>query len=187
MGGPMGLDQRSAFPHLSREIELLRACLANGTPVLGICRGAELLAVAAGGRVFAGPVRELGWHTLSTTEEARTDPLFRTVPNNFTALEWHSDYYDLPANATPLARSEQYEAHAFRIGTSAYGLLFHVEVTSGMGLDWIASFAEDVSSFTHSEKDQLLAQTAVEAKRLEEIARPIFIAFADIVRARAEG
>jgi len=39
--------QRDAF-----EIELVRICLAAGLPVLGICRGAQIINIAAGGDIY---------------------------------------------------------------------------------------------------------------------------------------
>ena len=51
LGGPMGVADLGdpAFPWLAAEVELLRQVLRRGQPVIGVCLGAQLLALAAGG------------------------------------------------------------------------------------------------------------------------------------------
>ena len=59
------------YPFLAPEIALLRRLLARDAPVLGICLGSQLLAAAAGARVYPNtrpgpdgepvPAREVGW------------------------------------------------------------------------------------------------------------------------------
>src|SRR5262245_7242780 len=53
MGGPMGVADVGSpeFPFLRQEIELLRHCVTEDAPVLGVCLGAQLLAAAAGAAV----------------------------------------------------------------------------------------------------------------------------------------
>src|SRR5690349_10139613 len=54
MGGPMGVsDAGSArYPFLTAELELLGEAVRRDYPVLGMCLGAQLLAAAAGARVY---------------------------------------------------------------------------------------------------------------------------------------
>src|SRR4051794_14012390 len=61
MGGMMSAASDDGFPSRLAEIVLLRAALDADVPVLGICLGAQLLAAAAGARVYAGPEAEIGW------------------------------------------------------------------------------------------------------------------------------
>lgn len=61
MGGPMGVQDEGAYPWLVAEKALLRAALAGGRGVLGICLGAQLLAEALGGEVRPNPCKEIGW------------------------------------------------------------------------------------------------------------------------------
>src|SRR6185503_19064572 len=76
MGGPMGVADvgNEKYPFLAKEIELLRRLVAADRPVLGICLGAQLLAHAAGAKVYPNvkpgptpqdpttPMPEFGWH-----------------------------------------------------------------------------------------------------------------------------
>ncbi|WP_246144549.1 type 1 glutamine amidotransferase [Actinacidiphila oryziradicis] len=61
MGGPMSAYRDDGFPTQGAELELLRAALAAQVPVLGVCLGAQLLAVAAGGTARPGTGLQVGW------------------------------------------------------------------------------------------------------------------------------
>ncbi len=54
MGGPMGVSDipSGKFPFLQKEVDLLQQFIARDRPVLGICLGAQLLAHAAGAKVY---------------------------------------------------------------------------------------------------------------------------------------
>src|SRR5579863_10294205 len=60
MGGSMGVGDigRPEFPFLEDEVALLKRRVEGDAPVLGVCLGAQLLAHAAGARVY--PMRERG-------------------------------------------------------------------------------------------------------------------------------
>ena len=63
MGGPMGVSDAgdARFPYLAPELALLEKLVARDRPVLGICLGSQLLARAAGARVYPAARREVGW------------------------------------------------------------------------------------------------------------------------------
>jgi GMP synthase (glutamine-hydrolysing) len=127
MGGPMGALDDVEHPHLPAERELIAGCVSRGTPVLGMCLGAQLLAAALGGRVYRGPTPEVGLGTVRLTEDGRRDPVFGPDGPELAVLHWHQDTFELPDGATLLASSAQYRHQAFRVGM-AYGLQFHVEI-----------------------------------------------------------
>src|ERR1700722_11872764 len=54
LGGPMGVSDvgNAKYPYLAQEIELLKRMIAADRPTLGICLGAQLLAHAAGAKVY---------------------------------------------------------------------------------------------------------------------------------------
>src|SRR5690349_13158974 len=54
MGGPQAVYQASAHPFLLAELRLLRDRPQARRTNLGVCLGAQLLAAAAGARVFPG-------------------------------------------------------------------------------------------------------------------------------------
>jgi len=49
-------------------------------------------------------------------------------PEALSVFEWHGEVFDLPADCVALAGSEIAPLQAFRFGSRAYGLLFHLEI-----------------------------------------------------------
>jgi GMP synthase-like glutamine amidotransferase len=128
MGGPMGVHDEKKHPWLVQEKRFIRQSIATGKVVLGICLGAQLIADTMGGKVTANPHKEIGWHTVVMSDEARKSPIFKTLPNEFTAFQWHGDTFSIPQDARRLAYSEACKDQAFEIGR-AIGLQFHLEST----------------------------------------------------------
>lgn len=154
MGGSMGVGDIGdpAHPYLAPEVELLRARLAAGAPVLGICLGAQLMAHAAGARVFPNqrpgppPVRvyEVGWGPVDFLGVEREPALAGLAPREM-MLHWHGDTYDLPVGAVHLASTPACPNQAFRLGTRAFALQFHPELDAGTLESWLASDADYVA------------------------------------------
>ncbi|HTZ11087.1 MAG TPA: type 1 glutamine amidotransferase, partial [Candidatus Margulisiibacteriota bacterium] len=76
LGGPMNVYEEEKHPFLKEEDSFLKEALRQEIPVLGICLGAQLLAKAASARVNKAPQKEIGWSTVTLTEEADCDPFF---------------------------------------------------------------------------------------------------------------
>lgn len=126
LGGPMGAHDDAEHPHLAAERQLLADCAGRGTPVLGVCLGAQLLAAALGARVFRGPHPEIGVGSVRLTPDGQRDPVLGAGGRDLPVLHWHEDTFSLPDGSVPLARTQNY-LQAFRAGR-AYGLQFHVEL-----------------------------------------------------------
>src|SRR5918994_3743443 len=116
-GGAMHPDQEDLHPWLRREHAFLVEELERGTPLFGVCLGAQLIAKAAGGAVRPAPEPEIGWVPV---ERLTADPVLDVLPRRFDAFEWHHYTYDVPVGATELARSGV-TTQAFRLG-SALGI-----------------------------------------------------------------
>jgi GMP synthase-like glutamine amidotransferase len=134
LGGPMSVDDD--LPWLAEERALLRAAVDAGLPVLGVCLGAQQLALALGGEVRRGPAPECGVGEVHLTTAALEDAVFAPAPTPLPCVHWHSDTFSLPPGAVHLARNDAYENQAFRVGARAYGLQFHVEVTASLAAHW---------------------------------------------------
>ena len=56
--------------------------------------------------------------------------------NVLPAFHWHGDTFTLPEGAVLLASSQMYAQQAFRFGSRAYGLQFHVEPDADTWAAW---------------------------------------------------
>jgi GMP synthase-like glutamine amidotransferase len=116
---------------IERHRLLLRAALAAETPVLGVCFGAQALALAAGGDVVLAAQPEIGWVEPESEQEELRGPW----------LSWHFDTIaTLPPGAEQLARSPG-ALQAFRLGRNL-GIQFHPEVTPTIWGWWTDSDPE---------------------------------------------
>jgi GMP synthase (glutamine-hydrolysing) len=59
-------------------------------------------------------------------------------------FHWHGDIFDLPRGGTRLATSGLTAHQAFRHGTNAYGMLFHLEVTLPQINTMVKTFADEL-------------------------------------------
>jgi GMP synthase (glutamine-hydrolysing) len=137
LGGSMSVHDTASHPFLAEEVEMLRSALREGFPVLGICLGAQLLAMASGAEVFPGPSPELGWAEMSLTTEGRQDPVLAGVGDECPVFHWHGDTFSLPSGGVRLASSALTLNQAFRVGRFAYGFQFHLEVEHSMIEEWV--------------------------------------------------
>ncbi len=137
MGGPMGVYEEEKYPFIKEELSLIEKALKAGSPILGICLGAQLMARAAGARVYKGESKEIGWYGVALTEDGLKDPLLEGIGKEFTVFQWHGDTFDLPAGSTLLAKSAEFPNQLVRMGPRAYAVQFHLEVTVEMISQWL--------------------------------------------------
>jgi GMP synthase-like glutamine amidotransferase len=138
-GGAMNVPDEEAHPWLTGEKALLRELRAAGTPMLGVCLGAQLVADAAGAAVGRAPEPEIGWREVERVGE--DDPVLGPLPERFLAFQWHSFEFDLPPGGAALARSPVC-LQAFRAGR-AWGIQFHAEVTGAIVAAWLDDYEKD--------------------------------------------
>ncbi|KPH63637.1 glutamine amidotransferase [Novosphingobium sp. ST904] len=143
MGGPMGVYEQDTHPWIACQMRRLALRLEAGRPTLGVCFGAQMIAAAMGADVYAGPHKEVGFHSVTVHEHVPDSPLrhIASVP----VLHWHGDTFSLPDNVELLASSHLYDHQAFRRGPNILALQFHAE----MGMDprfdaWIEQWPESV-------------------------------------------
>lgn len=123
LGGPMGVADvgKEAYPFLTHEVELLQRMVKVDRPVLGICLGAQLLAHAAGAKVYPSvkmappgghgqppmavepivPLPEIGWLPVTFPFPGGTEPIVMGLHDNVMMFHCHFDTFDLPKLPAP--------------------------------------------------------------------------------------
>jgi GMP synthase-like glutamine amidotransferase len=134
-------DEEETHGWLALELDWLGEQLERGTPLLGVCLGSQLIARAAGARVFRAGEPEVGW--LEVERTGASDPVTDALPERFEAFQWHHYTHELPDGAVELARSRVC-LQAYRLD-SAIGVQFHPEVRAQQVEAWLAEDPDDVA------------------------------------------
>lgn len=176
LGGSMSISDvgTEKYPYLSTEIEVLKRFIAADRPVLGICLGAQLLAFAAGAKVYPNhkpgpqpqdppiPVPEIGWGPVTFPFPGGTEPIVTGMTDNSMMFHWHFDTFDLPklpapANHPPppappppagsalLSSSRLCKNQAFRFKNRLFGFQYHFEFTEPDIEAMIAAGRQDIA------------------------------------------
>src|ERR1700727_782249 len=146
LGGPIGAYEIEAYPFLTSEIALIEHRLSRELPTLGICLGSQLMARALGSRVFAGPVKEIGWGRVELTGEGAASCLSPLRDADSAVLHWHGDSFDLPGGAQRLASNAHYDNQAFAYGRNALALQFHLEADPRQLEEWYVGHAMELAA-----------------------------------------
>lgn len=138
LGGQMGAYDDDVAPWLPGVRQLLRDAVRGGVPVLGICLGAQLLAVACGGRVERGGAgTEAGVVDVIWRPEAAEDALVAGLPSPFPGPSMHDDaIVELPPGAVWVGSTASYPHQVLRVGALAWGVQFHPEVSVATFRSW---------------------------------------------------
>lgn len=145
LGGPMNVNDDREHPWLESERELLETAVQEDLVVLGVCLGAQQLALATGGTASPGPAPEIGPGQVMLTEEGLEDPVLGPAGASFPCMHWHSWTFGLPPGGVRLSGNARFANQAFRVGPRAYGLQFHVEVDVGLAKAWAPLLPQGVA------------------------------------------
>jgi len=151
-GGPWGSAGSRDLPTLSEEIKLTEAKLAEGTPVIGIGLGAQILSLAAGGSCEP---RDLRFEMLNA-KRTRDDALNGFLPDEFHQIIYMRDWPVPPAAAIVLAEDEAGRPVVWQVGDNAYGFCGNPGIKLGMIEDLIMEF-EEVAEGATAKLEQLRA------------------------------
>lgn len=145
LGGPIGVYEEETYPFLKEEIAFLQQRLACGAPLMGICLGAQLIARAAGARVYPSGVKEIGFAPVSLTAAGTASCLapFAAAP---TTLHWHGDTFDLPEGAELLASTAACPNQAFALGRKVIGFQFHPEADCSTLEHWLIGHTVELAA-----------------------------------------
>lgn len=186
MGGPMGVYEEKKYPWITKELMVVEEALRQKKPILGICLGAQLIAKAAGARVYRGPKAEIGWFPIRLDDWFyKRNPLFFQIDSAkpHMVFHWHRDTFDIPVEGYRLAWNEQYRNQAFCFQGNAVGLQFHIEMTEEMIKSWLSN--EDGRHAVIEagyDPETILAEAPSCLPALREMAHKIFYGFASLLR-----
>lgn len=135
LGASPSVNDVGIAPWFDREIALIRDADAHNVPILGVCFGAQALAVALGGSVARATEPEIGWFEVNTTDPDLVEP--------GPWLEWHVDAITPPPGATTIATTKTC-VQAYTVGPHV-AVQFHPEVTDGNVTSWCAGDAKTVA------------------------------------------
>ena len=143
LGGPIGVYETDVYPVLLDELALIRARLASGKPLIGICLGAQLIAAALGAKVAATGIKEIGFSPLTLTEQGTKSPLRHL--DGVQVLHWHGDAFAIPQGAAHLASTPVCATQAFALGSNVLGLQFHPEADTHDLEPWLIGHAAELA------------------------------------------
>ncbi len=145
--------------------------LERGTPMLGVCLGSQLIARAAGARVFRADEPEVGWLPVELTEAAAADPVASSLPAALRRVPV-APLHARPPRRRRRARAQPQSARRRSGSGSAWGVQFHPEVRAEQVEAWLAEDPDDVA-----DPPALRAATRERIEAWNELGRRLCSAF----------
>ncbi len=129
LGGPMSVNDTDEYSWLDTEFALVEQFTKENKLILGICLGAQIIAKALGASVKKMPHREIGFFPVCLTNQAtQNSKCCTSMPRCFIAFHWHGEMFDIPDNATHIAKSQACQNQAFEYNNGkTLALQFHLE------------------------------------------------------------
>jgi GMP synthase-like glutamine amidotransferase len=152
---------------IREQLRFLDRAVAARVPVLGICFGAQALAVVLGARVARAPHPEVGW----TSVESFAPELIAEGP----WFSWHFDSFEVPHGARLLARNE-HSIQAFSLGPHV-AVQFHPEVTPRIITDWLTKTGRSRLINLGVDEARIQAETARNRTAAHRVAMDLFDAW----------
>lgn len=141
LGGPDSANDKSF--KMKNELAFISDVLAANIPYMGICLGLQTLVKAAGGEVMKSPFKETGFRDengqyfrISLTDDGRIDKLFNDIGNSFNVFQLHGETVILTEKMTLLATGNPCLNQIVKVGSNAYGIQCHFELTPRMLEKW---------------------------------------------------
>lgn len=185
LGGEMAAWADEVAPWLPGTRALIATSVARRVPTLGICLGAQLMALACGGRVergSAGP--EVGLVEVEAAPAAAADawfgPITARLGSRWRVRQFHHEAItELPPDGEPMLTGRTYPHQGFRVGESGWAVQYHPEVDDQGFAGWAAK-GEAAGTFASAE--EVLAPLLASRAEQEQVAASHAASFAARLR-----
>lgn len=168
LGGPIGAYDCEQYPFLKDELRILKIRMDENRPTLGICLGAQLMAVALGADIKPGQAKEIGYKPLELSPAGFNSPLKHLKDQP--VLHWHQDTFSLPDGAENLAHTDICAQQAFQKGKNILGLQFHPEISAGSAIEaWLIGHAFELA-YENIELNKIRNDAEMHGHNLEKAA-----------------
>jgi len=137
-GGPWGSAGTRDVPTLREEVLLVKNCLERNVPVVGFGLGAQLLALAAGGRPESAPLE----FSVGKARRATEGALAGYLPAEYPLAVYMRDWPAPPPGAQVLAADERGRPALWQVGERALGFAGHPGLKVAMVEDLVMEFEE---------------------------------------------
>jgi GMP synthase-like glutamine amidotransferase len=137
-GGPWGSAGERNVPTLAEEVLLVQKCLELQLPVVGIGLGAQILAIATGGRSESSPLV----FQVSQAKRKTCKALGGYLPDEYPLAIYMRDWPVPPAHAEILALDEKDRPVLWQVGERALGFAGHPGMKVAMVEDLVMEFEE---------------------------------------------
>jgi GMP synthase (glutamine-hydrolysing) len=186
LGGEMGALDEDIYAWLSDVKRLVLSATRDGTPVLGVCLGHQLVAVALGGQVIPNPLgQQIGVLGVGWTKAAHDDRLFgplAALGPDVPAVQWNNDIVSrLPDGAVDLAHTQRDELQAARFAPAVWGVQWHPEAGEEIIRPW-ADHDRDDAIERGVDVDRYLADIAAARGDLRATWQQLAEGFVEICR-----
>jgi GMP synthase (glutamine-hydrolysing) len=188
LGGEMGAHDGDRFPWLADVQRLVVSAVDDGTPVLGVCLGHQLVTVALGGEVAANPggqqigVLDVGWTPAAYDDRLLGPVAQRNRGHGAPAVQWNNDVVvRIPDGAVDLAHTPHGEIQAVRFAPTVWGVQWHPEAGEEIILPW-ADHDRDDAAERGVDLDAYVEDVAAARDDLRRVWRPLAEQFATVCR-----
>ncbi len=186
LGGAMHAEDDEEHPFLQKTMRLIRHFHRKDKPVLGVCLGAQLIARAFGAQVHRDENSECGLYSLRLTPEGAEDPLLGGQPNPVHLIEYHDDYFEMPADGVRLMESDTNSNQALRVGKTTYGIQAHFEASGELMGTWMDATRTALEKTRPGLMDRFPVEMAAHDAEARKFASDIGFGWFKMVKARSE-
>lgn len=157
-GGPWGSAGAHDVPTLREEVRLAHASLMRESPIVGIGLGAQILAIAAGGKSEPASLE----FALTTAHRVDASALNGYLPEEYPLAIYMRDWPVPPAHARVLARDGEGRPVLWQVGECAFGFAGHPGLKVAMVEDLLMEFSESPDNAVAELEKLRSAQRSIE-------------------------